>query len=162
MNKNQKNENNVKKNTKDEKQSKGKEVKESSKRNEKSVVQKETKSKDQPISTVKRPSNSYMFFSRDKNRREEISSKYNLKGKELASKMGEVWKTMTEEQKKPYVDMQLNDKARYEREILMEEKKDSKSIKKSSNNTEESENEGKKKKKNTRKKKDEEDDDEDE
>ncbi len=103
MNKNSKNENNVKKNTKEDKQSKGKEVKDSTKRNEKSEVQKDTKSKDQTTSTtIKRPSNSYMFFSRDKNRREEIASKYNLKGKELVSKMGEIWKNMTEAEKKPY------------------------------------------------------------
>lgn len=40
----------------------------------------------------------------------------NLAHKEVISKMGEEWNTMSEKDKKPYVDLAAHDKARYEKE----------------------------------------------
>jgi len=36
---------------------------------------------------------------------------------EMAKKMGQIWKTMNETEKKPYAEMAINDKARYERDM---------------------------------------------
>ena len=162
MNKSKSKDKNAKPNGKEEKIVKGKEKNVSDKSKEKSVKRKSSKSKDKTDSTVKKPMNAFMFFQRNKEKREEVAKKYELNGKFLVSKMGEIWRNMSDTDKEPFVQMSIKDKERYEREIISEPKKDSKSIKKSSKNSDENVVENKRKRKVNKKKDEDDDDDEDE
>jgi len=64
----------------------------------------------------KQATNAYMYFQKEK--REQIK-KENPTLKTLpqfAKKMGEIWQSMNDESKKPYVELATKDKARYEGE----------------------------------------------
>jgi len=64
----------------------------------------------------KRPLSSYMFFSRDHRaivQKENPEAKFAQVGKILGAK----WKSMSPEDKKPYIEMNAVDKIRYEREM---------------------------------------------
>ncbi len=62
----------------------------------------------------KKPSTSYLFFSNEK--RGELKSQ-GVNQNEIPAKLGEMWKALSDEQKKPYVQKQAEDKARYEKEM---------------------------------------------
>jgi len=77
----------------------------------------------------KQATNAYMYFQKDQ--RESIKQKYpELKTLPLmAKKMGEIWKSMDEQKKKPYAELAAKDKKRYEQDMVeykkkTEEKKD--------------------------------------
>jgi hypothetical protein len=66
--------------------------------------------------------NAYMYFQKDQ--RDKIKKESGLKGvPELAKKMGAIWREMTEAEKKPYTDLALKDKERYDREMEVYKKK---------------------------------------
>lgn len=63
----------------------------------------------------KKAKNAYMFFANDK--REEVKqANPDLKMKEVLSKLGEMWREMSAEEKKPYEDKAAEDKERYNKE----------------------------------------------
>lgn len=67
------------------------------------------------MSVPKRNKNAYMFFVADK--REEVkNSNPDLKHKEIVAKLGELWREMSEEEKKPYEKQAAADKERYAKE----------------------------------------------
>jgi len=60
----------------------------------------------------KRPTSSYMFFCQHE--RDTIKNECpNMNAKEITSELGRRWKTLTDEQKVPYLEKQDKDKARY-------------------------------------------------
>jgi hypothetical protein len=64
----------------------------------------------------KQATNAYMYFQKEKR---ETIKKENPTLKTLpqfAKKMGEIWQSMNDEQKKPYVELATKDKGRYEQE----------------------------------------------
>jgi len=63
----------------------------------------------------KRGKNGFMFFSDAK--RAEVTKNHGLKGIHAASKLGEMWKEMSDKEKEPYQKKAIEDKARYEREL---------------------------------------------
>jgi len=66
----------------------------------------------------KRAPNPYMIFQNAPDGRPKFRMLYpDLKMHEIAKKMSEKWKTMTDEEKKPYVDQSSKDKERYQREM---------------------------------------------
>eukprot|EP01123_Difflugia_compressa_P010408 TRINITY_DN379_c0_g1_i8.p1 TRINITY_DN379_c0_g1~~TRINITY_DN379_c0_g1_i8.p1 ORF type:complete len:221 (-),score=64.06 TRINITY_DN379_c0_g1_i8:257-919(-) len=85
--------------------------------------QKKEKDPDQP----KPKTNAYMYFQKDQR---EIIKKENpgLKSvPEIAKKIGAIWRSMSEDEKKPYVDQAEKDKERYDREMEEFKKKKEKS-----------------------------------
>jgi len=71
----------------------------------------------------KNKTNAFMFF--QKEQREKIKKENpNLKGvPDLAKKMGEIWRGMSEKEKQPYTDLAEKDKERYDREMEVYKKK---------------------------------------
>lgn len=70
----------------------------------------EFKKKEKPL--IKRPTTSYMYFCMD----ERVNIKNEnptMSAKEITSQLGKRWRILTEEQKKPYIERQNNDKLRY-------------------------------------------------
>jgi len=63
----------------------------------------------------KRPLTAYMLFCQDK-RPEVKDSNPNMNGTEITTKLGELWKALSEKDKAPYVARQATDKSRYETE----------------------------------------------
>lgn len=65
---------------------------------------------------------SFLIFIKEKQK--EFKEKHpSLAHKDVISKMGEAWKTMTEKDKKPFTDLALQDKGRFEKEKSEYEKK---------------------------------------
>jgi hypothetical protein len=65
---------------------------------------------------VKRPLSGYMIFVQD--RRKALADKHTgLSFRELGRKMGEMWATMPEEEKKKYNDLAMADRMRYRAEV---------------------------------------------
>jgi len=62
----------------------------------------------------KRPRNSYMYFIEAN--RVKVSKNKNLKGKELTTELGRMWKELSAERKSEYEKLAATDKLRYERE----------------------------------------------
>jgi len=64
----------------------------------------------------KRPANPYMFYQSDV--REQTKKEFpDLKMTDLAKKIGQKWKDLSDAEKKPYVDKASDDKKRYEKEM---------------------------------------------
>ena len=82
----------------------------------KKLVPKESSTKnkkEKDPAAPKRPKSSYIIFCGAK--RDEIKKKNpDMKGKEILSKLGEMWKALNDKQKKKYVDEANKDKERYE------------------------------------------------
>jgi hypothetical protein len=57
-----------------------------------------------------------LFFSRDK-RAEVVGANPGLKVTDVARKLGEMWKSMTEEEKAPWQEIASKDKERYAKEM---------------------------------------------
>ena len=106
-------------------------------------------------SKVKRPRNSYMFFSMNPEIREKHSKGGSLKGRELLKKLGEIWRTMSDKEKKPFEDMASVDKQRYIDAKKDEPKRGKSSVKKVSKEDEKNEKKKKVVKKNGGKNEDE-------
>ena len=85
----------------------------------KKLVPKESSTKnkkEKDPAAPKRPKTSYIIFCGAK--RDEIKKKNpDMKGKEILSKLGEMWKALNDKQKKKYVDEANKDKERYEGEM---------------------------------------------
>ena len=64
----------------------------------------------------KRPLNAYMFFAQAK-RAEVKEENSELNACAVVTRLGEMWKSMSEAEKKPYTDLSAKDKERYEEEI---------------------------------------------
>ena len=63
----------------------------------------------------KRARSAYIFFCGDQ--RDRIKNKYpNMSTTELTSKLGSLWRSLSEKDRKPYNDMALKDKVRYQEE----------------------------------------------
>lgn len=58
---------------------------------------------------------SYIYFSNDMRGKVKLEDP-ELKLTEVSKKIGEMWKNMTEDAKKPYIERAAKDKARYEKE----------------------------------------------
>ena len=63
----------------------------------------------------KRPRSAYMFFCQDK-RTEVKDNNPELSGKEITAELGKLWKSLTDSQKKVYMNKQEDDKKRYDTE----------------------------------------------
>ena len=97
-------------------------------------------------SLINSPKNAFMCFFMDKKQR-EIASREGLKGKDIISKLGEMWRGMSFEEKKTYEEMTLKVNKRNEIEMKKGdiEKKGKNAVKKNSVDSK-SEEESKKKK----------------
>jgi high mobility group protein B2 len=78
--------------------------------------------KENPMKSIKKPRTSYLCFSTDEAVRKKHAKKAN-DNKELMKILGEVWKGMSEKERKPYVDEAEQDKQRYMKEKSTMEKK---------------------------------------
>jgi len=75
---------------------------------------KKKKAKKDP-NAPKRPKNGFMFFSDAK--RADVTKDHGLKGKDAASKLGAMWKEMSDKEKEPYTKKAAEDKTRYEKDM---------------------------------------------
>jgi len=74
------------------------------------------KKKKKDPNAPKKPKNAFMFFANDK--RESVKAKHpKFKTTEISTKLGEMWKSLSEAEKKPYEKQAENDKGRYEKEM---------------------------------------------
>eukprot|EP00455_Lapot_gusevi_P021975 TRINITY_DN22924_c0_g1_i1.p1 TRINITY_DN22924_c0_g1~~TRINITY_DN22924_c0_g1_i1.p1 ORF type:complete len:316 (+),score=83.31 TRINITY_DN22924_c0_g1_i1:65-1012(+) len=80
-----------------------------------SAGRKKKDAEDPALAAIKKPTTAYFAYCKEK--REEVKAQYNLEGKEVTTKLGELWRKMTDEEKKPYEDLVKQDKERYEREV---------------------------------------------
>lgn len=64
---------------------------------------------------IKRPTSDYIFFSNEK-RKSIQQANPQMKQTEIAKKLGALWKTLSDDDKKPYREMAAKDKERYLRE----------------------------------------------
>jgi high mobility group protein B3 len=109
---------------------------------DKKVIIEETKKPERRISKpdskvtrlIKRPRNPYIHFIMDPFQR-EMASNGKLKGRELIRELGRIWKGLTIEEKKPYIELYQKEKQEYE--FFNEEKSkiSSNSVRKTSPNT---------------------------
>ena len=67
-------------------------------------------------SDIKRPRNPYIQFIMDTKQKEK-ASKGEIKGRELIKRMGQIWKEMTIEKKKPYEDLYKLEKTSYHQKL---------------------------------------------
>lgn len=76
------------------------------------------KSKKEESKDVKAPKRSWPAFFFFQNEKRLVLKKENpeMSQKELVSKLGEMWRSLSEAQKKPYIDQERKDKARYMKE----------------------------------------------
>lgn len=81
----------------------------------KSEVKKSKKEETKDTKLPKRSWPAFFFFQKEK-RLEIKKNNPDLSQKDLVSKLGEVWRGLSEEQKKPYFDQERKDKARYMKE----------------------------------------------
>lgn len=89
-----------------------------SKKSEKKETEKTSKTtkKEKDPNAPKKPTTAFFAFSGEK-RAEVKAENPELKPNEIASKLGAMWKEMSEDEKKPYNDMVAKDKKRYEEEM---------------------------------------------
>lgn len=73
------------------------------------------KHKTPKMSGIKRPTSSYMFFTK-LNREKVIAENPGIKFGQIAKKLGKMWKNMSNEEKEPYNKMAEEDKERYNKE----------------------------------------------
>jgi len=66
---------------------------------------------------VKRPLSAYLYFTKDFREERAAKGLDNSKVNEVAKLAGERWKSMTDEQKKPYNDKAAVDRERYQKEV---------------------------------------------
>lgn len=97
--------------------------------------------KENPMKSIKKPRTSYLCFSTDEAVRKKYAKKAN-DNKELMKILGEVWKGMSDKERKPYVDEAEQDKQRYSKEKSSMEKKLEKENKVSHSNKSDAENSG--------------------
>jgi len=64
----------------------------------------------------KRGLSAFMFFSKE-TRPKIVAENPDMKFGQIGKTIGEMWRAMDDEQKKPYQDMAEEDKARYDREM---------------------------------------------
>lgn len=76
------------------------------------------KSKKEESKDIKQPKRSWpaFFFFQNETRSDIKKNNPELSQKDLVSKLGEVWRGLSEEEKKPYFDQERKDKARYMKE----------------------------------------------
>lgn len=67
------------------------------------------------MSSIKRPTSSYMFFTK-MNRQKIIDENPGIKFGNIAKKLSKLWKGMTDEEKEPYNKLAREDKERYNKE----------------------------------------------
>lgn len=98
------------------------------------------KNKKEETKDVKAPKRSWpaFFFFQNEKRMQLKKEHPDMSQKDLVSKLGEMWRSLSESQKKPYVDQERKDKARY-----MKEKEDFKATNKSIPATKKKEKKGK-------------------
>lgn len=82
----------------------------------KAAVKKAAVKKLKDPNAPKRPLNAYMFFAQAK-RAEVKEENSELNACAVVTRLGEMWKSMSEAEKKPYTDLSAKDKERYEEEI---------------------------------------------
>jgi hypothetical protein len=72
-----------------------------------------SKKKEKDPAAPKKNKSSYLFFVTEK-RAQVVSDFPELKGKDIVSKLAELWRELSDDEKKPFVDLAAKDKIRYE------------------------------------------------
>ena len=112
-------------------------------------------------SDIKKAKTSYNYFAGDKAMREK-ASKGGLGPKEVMGKLGEIWKTLSEKDKKPFVELAEKDKKRFNEESQNKDKNGKNVLKKASKNEDDSKAKKKKVAKKSKSTKEDDEDDEEE
>ncbi|KAJ1676980.1 hypothetical protein EV182_007134, partial [Spiromyces aspiralis] len=69
-----------------------------------------------PKSSYKRFRNSFIFFVNEQRKLRKPGDE-NIKNREFIQSMSEIWRTMSDDEKKPYIEMAKQDKERYESDV---------------------------------------------